>query len=72
MKILSAAQIRQADIHTIKNEPISSMALMERAGKMCFEWILNNSDTQKKYIVICGTGNNGGPSIKLKLPWFGL
>ncbi len=63
MKILSAAQIRQADIHTIKNEPISSLALMERAGKMCFEWILNNSDTRKKYIVICGTGNNGGDGL---------
>ncbi len=63
MKILSAVQIRQADIYTIKNEPISSVALMERAGQKCFEWIISNTDTAKKYIVICGTGNNGGDGL---------
>ena len=63
MKILSAIQIRQADNFTIKNEPISSLALMERAGGKCFEWIVNNTDTTKKYIVICGTGNNGGDGL---------
>ncbi len=63
MKILSAIQIRQADNFTIKNEPISSLALMERAGRKCFEWIVNNTDTAKKYIIICGTGNNGGDGL---------
>ena len=52
MKILSAIQIRQADNFTIKNEPISSLALMERAGKKCFDWIVNKTDTTKKYIII--------------------
>ena len=63
MKILSAIQIRQADNYTIKNEPISSLALMERAGKKCFDWIVNKTDTTKKYIIICGTGNNGGDGL---------
>ena len=63
MKILSAIQIRQADNFTIKNEPISSSALMERAGRKCFEWIVNNTDTTNKYIIICGTGNNGGDGL---------
>ena len=63
MKILSAIQIKQADNFTIKNEPISSLALMERAGKKCFDWIVNKTDTTKKYIIICGTGNNGGDGL---------
>lgn len=31
LKILSAAQIREADALTIKNEPVASIDLMERA-----------------------------------------
>ncbi len=63
MKILSAAQIRQADNYTIQNEPVTSLALMKRAGEKCFEWILSNTDKSKKYLVICGTGNNGGDGL---------
>ena len=32
MKILSAAEVRQADAYTIENEPIASIDLMERAS----------------------------------------
>jgi NAD(P)H-hydrate epimerase len=63
MKILSASQMRMADSHTIKNEPIRSSDLMERAAGMCFDWLIKNTDNSKKHIVICGTGNNGGDGI---------
>ncbi len=63
MKILSAEQMRMADSHTIKNEPVSSSDLMERAGKMCFEWLIKNTDYTKKHVIICGTGNNGGDGL---------
>jgi NAD(P)H-hydrate epimerase len=63
MKILSAVQIRQADKFTIENEPISPIALMERAGSACFDWIINNTDTTKKFIIVCGSGNNGGDGL---------
>lgn len=63
MKILSAAQIREADAYTISHEPISSLALMERAGKACFEWIESNVNTSKRITVVCGTGNNGGDGL---------
>ena len=39
MKILSSEQIRQADAITIKNEPIRSIDLMERAAVACVKWL---------------------------------
>ena len=40
MKILSAAQIYEADQATMKNFPISSTDLMEKAASACYEWII--------------------------------
>ena len=37
MKILTAQQIKEADLYTINNEPISSIDLMERASKAFVE-----------------------------------
>ncbi len=62
MKILSAQQIRQADQYTIKNEPISSLDLMERAASKCTEWILKNIDFDT-VTIYCGVGNNGGDGL---------
>jgi len=39
MKILSIEDIRKADEYTIKNEPIASIDLMERAASKCFDFI---------------------------------
>ena len=63
MKILSSEQMRKADSATIENEPVSALELMERAGRACFEWILIHSDHSKKYVVVCGSGNNGGDGL---------
>lgn len=68
IKILSAEQLRQADFFTIKNEPISSYHLMERAAIACVDWILNNlnqiiENDNPAFQVICGTGNNGGDGL---------
>lgn len=63
MKILSALQFREADSYTIKQEKITSLTLMERAGKACFDWLQSKKDVSKKYITICGNGNNGGDGL---------
>jgi ADP-dependent NAD(P)H-hydrate dehydratase / NAD(P)H-hydrate epimerase len=63
MKILNSAQIRQADAYTIKNEPVSSIDLMERAAKKCYEWISAKIDKTQRIIVVCGLGNNGGDGL---------
>lgn len=63
MKIFSAAQIKLWDAYTIQYEPVSSLALMERAAGKCAEWILNNTDAGKNIIIYCGPGNNGGDGL---------
>lgn len=64
MKFLSASQIREADAYTIKNLPISSIILMEKAASICTDWILNNLNLKDfKINVFCGTGNNGGDGL---------
>jgi ADP-dependent NAD(P)H-hydrate dehydratase / NAD(P)H-hydrate epimerase len=63
MKILSAAQTREADLYTIQNEPVSSVNLMERASRLCTEWLLKKFDEQHAFIIVCGNGNNGGDGL---------
>ena len=62
MKLFTAAQIKKWDEYTIKNQPITSSELMERAGNVCtnriVELIKEKEISQVK--VICGSGNNGG------------
>lgn len=65
MKILNINQIRSADNFTIKNEPISSIKLMERASIKCSEWIISNYKNYEKIIMFCGHGNNGGDGVAI-------
>ena len=64
MKLLSATQIRQWDEFTIKNEPIVSLELMERAANASTRWLLQNTLTGSYYI-FCGKGNNGGDGLAI-------
>ena len=65
MKILYQSQIREADRQTLALEPISSIALMERAAKACMDWIIERYDNDRPFWLICGTGNNGGDGLAL-------
>ena len=65
MKILSIENIRKGDEFTIANEPIASIDLMERASQNCSNWIMENYDSQHKFIVLAGPGNNGGDGIAI-------
>ena len=47
MKILHQSQIREADRQTLALEPISSIALMERAAKACMDWIIERYDNDR-------------------------
>jgi NAD(P)H-hydrate epimerase len=60
MKIFSAAQIRACDAYTIHAKPISSIDLMEKASSKCAEWISGHLPKDALFVVLCGTGNNGG------------
>lgn len=66
IKIFSPEQVRNADAFTIKNEPISSIRLMERAASACVEWMKNFGDLNYKNVLIfCGPGNNGGDGLAI-------
>ncbi len=62
-KILSVDKIRKADAYTIKNEPVSSLDLMERAGSACARKILDLTENLRSVLVIAGQGNNGGDGL---------
>jgi ADP-dependent NAD(P)H-hydrate dehydratase / NAD(P)H-hydrate epimerase len=65
MQILAAEQIREWDAYTIKNEPISSLDLMERAATKCVEWLRANQLLSHPYTIYCGKGNNGGDGLAI-------
>ncbi|MEQ8363335.1 MAG: NAD(P)H-hydrate dehydratase [Cyclobacteriaceae bacterium] len=63
LKILNTSEIREWDAFTIKNEPITSMALMERAYIAFVQWFTIHFDQRKSVGIVCGTGNNGGDGL---------
>ncbi len=65
MKLLTSQQLRQCDQYTIEHEPISSLALMERAAMECLEWISVNIESDRTIKIFCGTGNNGGDGLAI-------
>jgi NAD(P)H-hydrate epimerase len=65
MKILSAKQTKEADQYTLQNEPISSLALMERASERLFKAIVTKFPFVHTFSIFCGPGNNGGDGLVL-------
>ena len=63
--ILTAAQIRQVDAHTIATEPISSLKLMERAAANCTNRLMKVLDHDVQVMVLAGMGNNGGDGLAM-------
>ncbi|MCD8741146.1 NAD(P)H-hydrate dehydratase [Mucilaginibacter roseus] len=66
LPLLISSQIREADAWTIKNEPVTSVDLMERASKAFVGWFINHFPERNEHIsVYCGTGNNGGDGLAI-------
>jgi NAD(P)H-hydrate epimerase len=65
MKIFSVSQIKAWDAYTIANEPIKSIALMERAAVACFNWLIQNFDKKTSFKIFCSKGNNGGDGLAI-------
>lgn len=63
--ILSSEQIREADAYTIKQEPIPSYLLMERASKAFVECFLKVYRKKSLIKVFAGVGNNGGDGLAI-------
>ena len=62
MRILNAAQMREADRRTIEDLGIPSIVLMENAGRQVVAAIETTFDDlpNRRVAVLCGRGNNGG------------
>lgn len=65
IKILPIEDIRRADQYTIKNEPITSYNLMERASQACVDWMKPFLKKESKIKIVCGLGNNGGDGLAI-------
>lgn len=64
-KLFTSSQIRAWDAFTITHEPISSLALMERASIALVNWFISNYTTQHSVYIFCGPGNNGGDGFAI-------
>lgn len=63
MKIFTGGQIKEADTYTIKNEPISSLELMERASETIAQAICAKIEEGDNLLFFIGKGNNGGDGL---------
>jgi ADP-dependent NAD(P)H-hydrate dehydratase / NAD(P)H-hydrate epimerase len=65
MKVLTAAQMREADRLTTERYGLSSLQLMENAGAAIVKFLCEKFDSlsQRKIVVLCGKGNNGGDGL---------
>jgi len=62
MRVLNTAQMREADRRTIEDIGISSLVLMENAGRQVVAAIeaVHADLLDRQVAVLCGRGNNGG------------
>jgi NAD(P)H-hydrate epimerase len=65
MKIFTSAQIKACDAYTIHASSISSSDLMERAAGKCVEWLTTHFPKDALFVILCGTGNNGGDGLAI-------
>lgn len=63
MKIFLSEQIRQIDELTVKNEPVESVDLMERAASAVAEWYKERFSRSQRILIFTGPGNNGGDGL---------
>lgn len=65
MKLFRCDQIKQIDEYTIKEEPIASIDLMERAAGQLLRWYLPRFERSRPVFIFAGPGNNGGDGLAL-------
>jgi ADP-dependent NAD(P)H-hydrate dehydratase / NAD(P)H-hydrate epimerase len=65
MRVLTAAQMREADRRTIEEIGIPSLVLMENAGRQVVAVMESSFDdlAARRVAILCGRGNNGGDGL---------
>ena len=64
-KALSVEDLKRLDVQATLRFGIPSLLLMENAGIACEQEILQHHPNAKRYLVLCGQGNNGGDGFVL-------
>jgi NAD(P)H-hydrate epimerase len=66
MKVTSVLEMRNLDNRAVKEYGIPELILMENAGNSIFHLIQNEIKIMdKKFLILCGPGNNGGDGMVL-------
>lgn len=65
MKIFSASQVKEIDGLTVRNEPVASIDLMERASAAVTSWLKAHIGRENSLVVFTGPGNNGGDGLAI-------
>jgi ADP-dependent NAD(P)H-hydrate dehydratase / NAD(P)H-hydrate epimerase len=66
MVVLSADQVRAWDQFTISQEPVSSLALMERAAMQVVHWLsVSHYLPGQQFFIFCSKGNNGADGLAI-------
>src|SRR3982074_3837905 len=62
MRVLNAAQMKEADRRTIEDIGIPSLVLMENAGRQAVAAMeaMYGDLPERQIAILCGRGNNGG------------
>ena len=63
IKIFTTDKIKKLDQHTIQNEPISSIDLVERAATVFMHEFCRRYSKQTRIVIFAGQGNNGADAL---------
>ncbi|WP_169729942.1 NAD(P)H-hydrate dehydratase [Thermicanus aegyptius] len=63
MFLLTAQTMRLMDRFTIEQVGIPSLVLMENAGRAVAEEVKKEVEPEKRILILCGSGNNGGDGM---------
>ncbi len=66
MNVLTTKEMKELDQYTCRKKHISSLELMETAGRKIYECILQEKEIDPitdRIAIVSGTGNNGGDSL---------
>lgn len=58
--LYTGAAVRELDARFIEQSGAPGFALMQRAGRSAFRYALRRWAGARRWLVLCGTGNNGG------------
>jgi len=67
LMVIDSLTAKKMDEITTKNQNISSIELMKKAGKSIYNSIISNNliKKEKNILVLCGPGNNGGDGLEV-------